>query len=230
MARGEVEQANRLFDRALRSDRDDLRALLGSARAKLRAGDGEGAVERFTAYRTNGGAWRRAEHFDHCEALRLAAEQLLEAGERPERAGDLVQELAAHECEDAPSGAIALRSGLQLADRARLAGRDADALARYVSLVEAHASRGQGDVPGSGAGGTARFDDPHLARAYLEASRLLLASGRRDEALALLSQGLDELPGNRDLVHLMVTVLAEGSNVVFPREKPPGSQLPAAPR
>ncbi len=231
MARGDVEEASRLFDRALVGDRKNTRALAGSARANLAAGRGELAVDRFDAYRGAGGAWRRAEHHDQCSAITLAAEQVLDEGKRPQRARALARRLAAEECEGQPAEALLLRSGLQLADRARDAGRSEEALELYRALAqgEGNAAKVKAERARRGDDVTVRYDDPHLARAYLEASHLLLAAGQRNEALALLSRGLDELPGNRDLVHLMVTVLAEGSNVVFPRAKPPEPQVPAAP-
>ncbi len=232
LARNDIERANRLFDRALEYDRRNPRALVGSARANLAAERGEAAVGRFDTYRDGGGAWRRAEQFEHCGALALASEQVLEEGARPERAHTLAERLAAAPCEHHPADELLLRSGLQLADRENGAGRHASALTLYLAMVDGRTDReeaNRADVrPITQA--TVRYDDPHLARAYLSASRLLLADDRRDEALALLSRGLGELPGNRDLVHLMVTVLAEGSNVVFPREKPPELHAPAAPR
>lgn len=229
LARNDIAQANRLFDRALESAPRNGRALVGSARARLAAERGEPALARFDSYREVGGPWRRAEQYDHCSALALAGEQVLEAGSRPDRAHALAERLAATRCEEHPADELLLRSGLQLADREIEAGRHASALPLYLAIIDDRDAANRSNVRAV-TETTVRYDDPHLARAYLSASRLLLADDRRDEALALLSRGLDELPGNRDLVHLMVTVLAEGSNVVFPREKPPGSQAPAAPR
>jgi len=227
LARDENEQASVLFDLALARDPDDPRASLGSARAHLAAGRGLQAVDRFTAYREAGGAWQRTEARDLCRALGLAVDQLLESGRDPVRAEALARQIVDPPCEAQNVDRLWLRTGLALADREREAGRDESALERYRALVELD-PRGGEPREKTPLHVAVRYDDPDLARAYLEASRLLLSAGRRDEALAMLSRGLDALPGNRDLVHLMVTVLAEGSNVVFPREKTPENQTPAA--
>jgi hypothetical protein len=55
-------------------------------------------------------------------------------------------------------------------------------------------------------------------RAYLAAAELLIESHRREEALNVLSRGLDELPADRGLVARMVEVLADESPTETPAE------------
>ncbi|MCP5044157.1 MAG: tetratricopeptide repeat protein [bacterium] len=230
LARGEVDQAARVFDRVLARKPGDARALLGSARAHLAAARGERAVERFAAYRARGHAWRKTEQWENCSALALAAEQVLADPARPARALELARRLEGEDCDESRTPVLLLRSGLAVADATRAAGDRDRALDLYLELLN-HDRPGRPDRDGgaSARAGNPERDDASRASAYLAASDILLEVGRREEALALLSRGLDELPGNRDLVHRMVTVLADGSSVVFPRAKPPAHSAPASP-
>ena len=222
LARGEAEHASRQFDRILVRDPENARALRGSARAHLAAGRGERSVERFAACRANAERWSRSEQWEYCSALVIAVEQVLDDPERPTRAFELATQLENEDCAEPRSSALLLQSGLAVADASQVAGDLDRALGLYLELSKrgdaAVASDGPADEP---VASRRQHDDPLRARAYVAASGILLETGRREEALVLLRRGLDELPGNRDLVHIMVSVLADGSSVVFPRAKPP---------
>ncbi len=229
LARGDFEQANRAFDEILERNPAHPRALLGSARASLSLGRGEAALARFAAYRANGNAWNKVEHWQYCSALVLASDQMLASGEPAAGALGLAQRLESERCRNPRTADLILRSWLAVADQARRAGRNDRALEVYLSLIS-----GDGKHRGSETREAERgrldpvVSDSARARAYLAAAELFVEARRREEALALLSQGLDELPANRDLVEAMVAVLADGSPALNPRTKPPAESRPAA--
>lgn len=229
LARGDIEVANEAYDRVLEKSPENPQALLGGARAQLAAGNGELAVERFSAYREQGGSWRKMEQWEFCSALVLGTEQRLASQNGAASALELAQRLEGEDCKQDRTAGLLMQSGLAVANRELREGRSEKALEAYLALIARPQSpaevialsHGPGQSDSSG-GASPR------ERAYLAAARLMVDAGRRDDALALLSRGLDEFPANRDLVHRMVTLLADGSSVVFPREKPPAPQQPAA--
>ncbi len=229
LARGDFEQANRAFDKILERTPDHPRALLGSARASLSAGRGEVALARFAAYRAKGNAWNKAEHWQYCAALALASDQILASGQPAAGALGLAQRLESEGCRNPRASDLILRGWLAVADEARRAGRSDRALEIYLSLIS-----GDGETRGFETRDSERgrldpvVSDSARARAYLAAAELLVEARRREEALALLSQGLDELPANRDLVAGMVAVLAGGSPALNPRASPSAESRPAA--
>jgi tetratricopeptide (TPR) repeat protein len=222
LARGEFAQAVRQFELVLKHQPGHRRALLGSARANLIARRGEASLARFAAYRQEIDGWKKVDHWEYCAAIVLGAEQAIESGVHPRRALELAQRLETEKCADGRSRDLILRSGLQVAELARSQGRDARSLEIYLWLV----SQVQGETPKIRIG----MEESVVARAYLGASEILVHEDRREDALALLSGGLDKFPSNRDLVHRMLTVLADGSSVVFPREETLEESIPAAPK
>ena len=223
LARGEFERAVRSFDQVLERNPQHQRSLLGSARANLIAGRGEASLARYDAYRDQIDAWGEVVHREYCAAIAVGVEQAIESGERAGRALELAQRLEAENCAEPRTRDLILRSGLEVAERALEQGDDAHALEIYLSLASGapYSDRESGTDPG--------VEESAVARAYLGAVKILMTKERREEALALLSSGLDKLPDNRDLVHRMLTVLADGSSVVFPRAKPPEESRVAAP-
>jgi tetratricopeptide (TPR) repeat protein len=219
LARGNFEQAIQVFDELLRRDPGDRRALLGSARANLAADRGEAALGRFASYREQGNPWRQVEQWEYCSALALGTQQVLASGGRPDWALELAYRLESEECGHAGTTDLISRSAISLAKQEVAQGRGDHALEVYLSLLPP-----EGEPLGPSIHTNA------LAGAFLGAAELLIEAGRREEALALLSQGLDAFPSDADLVHRMVTVLADGSAAVIPRVSSPGVTQPAAPR
>lgn len=233
LARGDVASANRAYDEILSKTPDLAAALIGGARAALAAGKGEDAVLRFDAYRAQGEPWQKVEQWEYCAALVLGTEQRLANPEKAALALELAQQLGDEGCRAETSKQLVLRSRLAIADSHLRAGRNSKALERYLDLVgppkaEPTAGAARAERGKLGRRATNVGEQSPREQAYLSAAKLLADAGRREEALALLSRGLDEFPANRDLVHRMVTLLADGSSVVFPRAKPPGTSRPAA--
>jgi len=231
LARGDVDGAGRAYDAILAVTPDLPRAQLGGARAALAAGDGMESLSRFEAYRAQGESWQKVEQWEYCAALALGTRQRLAKPSTAPTAIEFAALLKEEGCHAETSKDLVLRSELAISDAALRAGHDEEALAGYLALIGP-----QG--PSTANGVTWRTSDEgqkhnrHESpreRAFLNATRLLSESGEREQALALLSRGLDEFPANRDLVHRMVTLLADGSSVVFPRAKPPGDLPPASP-
>ena len=213
LARGDLVRARRAFDKILDRSPADPRALLGSAGANLSAGRGEAALTRFADYRSDGNPWNKVQQWQYCRALALATDQALASRKTADRALELAQRLETETCGNPRTADLIMQSGLAVADEARRAGRDERALEVYLSLISS-----QTGAPESVARRESRQagTDPRLAstvraRAYLAAAELLVEAGRREDALAVLSRGLDELPANRNLVEQMVEVLADGS-------------------
>ena len=229
LARGDIEVANEAYDRVLEKSPDNPQALLGGARAQLAAGNGDLAVERFSAYREQGGNWQKMEQWEFCSALVLGTEQRLASPNSAASALELAQRLEGEDCKQDRTAGLLMESGLAVANRELREGRTEKALEAYLALISRSQSPAEvialSHAPGQS--DASRGASPR-ERAYLAAARLMVDAGRRDDALALLSRGLDEFPANRDLVHRMVTLLADGSSVVFPREKPLAPQQPEA--
>lgn len=219
LARGNFAQAIEGFDELLRHDPGNRRALLGSARANLAADRGEAALTRFADYREQGNPWRKVEQWEYCSALALGTQQVLARGGRPDWALELAYRLESEECGHADTVDLISRSAISLAKQEVAQGRGVNALEVYLSLL-----------PGEGEPLGPNIRTDALAGAFLGAAELLIEAGRREEALALLSRGLDAFPANADLVHRMVTVLADGSAAVIPRVRSPYVAQPAAPR
>ena len=219
LARGDFSRAIHSFDRVLDSNPQHQRALLGNARANFSAHRGETSLAHFGAYREQIIGWKKVDQWEFCAAIVMAAEQAIESGDRPGRALELAQSLETENCTDTSSRDLILRSGLEVANQAHGLGEDARALEIYLWLVSSAPHSEPESDPGKSA----------IAGAYLGAAQILVETGRREEALVLLSSGLEKFPRNRDLVHRILTVLADGSSVVFPREKPPKGPRPAMP-
>ncbi|MBW2387092.1 MAG: hypothetical protein JRG89_01530 [Deltaproteobacteria bacterium] len=212
LARGDLVRARRAFDKILDRTPTDPRALLGSAGANLSAGRGEAALTRFADYRSDGNPWNKVQQWQYCRALALATDQALASRKTADRALELAQRLETETCGNPRTADLIMLSGLAVADESRRAGRDERALEVYLSLI----SRQTGAPESVARRESQQGGDPQLAstaraRAYLAAAELLVEAGRREDALAVLSQGLDELPANRNLVERMVEVLADGS-------------------
>jgi thioredoxin-like negative regulator of GroEL len=225
LARGDWKRARRAFDKILERSPAEPRALLGSAQANLSASRGEAALARFAAYRSDDNAWNKVEQWQYCRALALATDQTLSSRKHAARALELARLLESEKCADPRTADLILSSLLALADEARREGRDEQALELYLSLI----STETGHSAQTGVRGSTRREnwqgglDPALAtsaraRAYLAAAELLIAAQRREDALAVLSRGLDELPADRELVQRMVDVLADGSPTEAPAE------------
>lgn len=218
LARGDFERARRAFDGILEGSPESSRALLGSARAHLASDRGEEALARFSAYRSNGNPWNRAQQWQYCRALALATDQHLASRTAPARAFELARRLESEGCADPRSSLLILRSALALADEARRDGHDERALEAYLSLISGQTgTSAQTSVPETlirdmAQGKSGRdLAAAARARAYLAASELFLESHRRANALEILSRGLGEFPEDRNLVKRMVAILADGS-------------------
>lgn len=218
LARGEFAPSVAAFDRVLAGNPKYPRALLGSARANLNLGRGAASLALFDVYRERVSGESEVPQREYCSAIAMGAEQAIESRESVGRARVLLQRLEAENCSDELTRVLILRSGLEVAERALEQGQNARALEIYLSLVS---SDGPGGDPDPGVEASA------VSRAYLGAAEILVTQERREEALVLLSGGLAEFPNNRDLVHRMVTLLADGASVVFPRAKPPEASRPA---
>jgi tetratricopeptide (TPR) repeat protein len=220
LARGEFAPAVTAFDRVLAGNPNDLRALLGSARANLGLGRVPAFLALFDAYRERADGASEVSQREYCSAIAMAAEQSIESRQSVGRAPELIQRLESENCADDLTPVLMLHSGLEVAERAIEHGQNARALEIYLSLVSSGPdSKPEIDtLPGAEASA--------IALAYLAAVDILVIQERREEALALLSGGLAKFPNNRDLVHRMVTLLADGASVVFPRAKPPEKSRP----
>jgi tetratricopeptide (TPR) repeat protein len=230
LASGDVDGASRAYDAILAETPDLPRALLGGARASLAAGDGIESLARFAAYRAQGESWEKVEQWEYCAALDLGTRQRLATPSTASTAIEFAARLEGEGCRPETSKELVLRSELAVSDAALRAGDVEQALAGYLALIGPPGSSNAKGVTWRTSGERQKHNrqESPRERAFLTAARLLSESGEREQALALLSRGLDEFPANRDLVHRMVTLLADGSSVVFPRAKPPGGLQPAS--
>ncbi len=198
---GEAEHAYRA---ALEREPGLAEAQRGLARALTAAGAFEAAVDAFDALAAQHPARFAALATEYCDLLGRAAEAAMQ-GDRPDRAISLARRRRAAPCV-APARDALLARALQIEAEAALASGLAD------EAVELHRAAIEAD---SG--------DPGI---YRTAALGMLAAGRRDEALTLLSEALARHPEDRALHVLTVDVLAgraPGSGAGLHSPEPPPS-------
>jgi len=216
LARGQLDDAMRHFETALRASPGSQRAWIGLARTHVAAGNVDAALLLFeqsdlTRIRAAG----PAAFWDYCTALMGAAERRLAKG-RSGAARKLARRGEADGCGTARSQQLTLRATVALADEARAAGELGRALDLYFEVLDPEAMAiGFHEAPGLRerveASAQPIPDEEARLRAYRGAATTLLASGRREEALSLLSGALMRFPDNPELVELMVEGLAQPS-------------------
>ena len=224
LARGNLEDARRHFEAALGARAGSQRAWIGLARTNVASGDLDAALLLFG--KTDLARIRRAgpaAFWDYCTALMGAGERRLADG-RPRAALELSRRGEADGCGAYRARELLLRSTVGLADEAWRVGELERALHLYLEVLgpeamafdfqEAPVLRSR--IPGSE---SPNPEDVARLRAYRGAAALLLESGRREEALSLLSGALLRFPDDTELVELMVEGLAQ-----------PAGSPPKAPR
>jgi tetratricopeptide (TPR) repeat protein len=210
LANGEAKEAMRHFDQALEIEPESARALLGKARSLIALGKGESSLDYFTRYAAvETGPWPPHAMDDYCSALTLAALQAIDRDD-PSRGLRLGRRLPRSECREPRQREIVMRSQLGLAEHERAVGQNDRALARYRVVLEQDSAvstktsgrrAARAVEPGA--------NDELQAKAYKGAAELLLEAGDRRQALEILSEGVGRFPRDRELLELMVAVLAD---------------------
>jgi len=230
LVQGRYEVARAGYSDVLATDPDNSRALLGSARSHPAPEDVDLALQFYSRYRESGGNWTPSIQGDYCAALVISTERALLQPD-PLKAVELSSSLTHEACRNRLVAELELRSALSLADEERRAGRSQQALELYLSLLPTRTGYGAEAVEPGSEPFRGDFDPGTLedsrARAYMGAAELLLESNRRDEALTLLEDALVLLPANRDLIRLMVAILAERNGHDVESASPPHS-IPGA--
>ena len=186
LAEGAPEVAVQAFGAALVAIPHDARALHGLARGFLDLGDPEPALRVLAELEEYHPDYlSRQAGAERCRALAAAVRsRLAEADSR--RALLAARALPAASCGQAESARLLAKSLLAEARRARDERRDDEAIALFREAAGVD------------------FLDPE---AFAEVARALLATGRRDEVLEVLSSALLAHPADRGLRDLMVEAL-----------------------
>ncbi len=185
LAVGDADAAVAAYRVALDVTPDQPDALLGLARAELARADGDAALaalDRLVEIDAGAAVAGRTTEL-RCAALVAVATRRLE---RDESAAGPAGELELVPCAGAAARDARVAVHLDEAGRDRRAGRPEQALAHYAAAREA---------------------DPDRVAGFSEAAELLLDAGRRDEAIGLLSAGLERHPREARLRELMVAAL-----------------------
>ena len=187
LAVGAPEKAESAYRLALETAPRDPRALRGLLRAQLQRGEGEPALALLA--RLDGaepGWWHREGGRElRCQALLLAGVARLESG-NPAGALEPARLSSDSACRGGPD--LYARALAAEGDRARRGGDAVAAIGHYRAALE-----------------TATLPD---AQTYHSAASLLIEDGRREEAVALLSEALQVHPEDRALRDLMVRALS----------------------
>ena len=187
LALGHPAQARDHFARALALDPESWRASQGWARAELEIGSPELALAQFVALAArNPGLFTPEQWRSACQALRESLEQGLEKVEPGRLLAQAESSPLRPHCQSPQIRDLLLRARRAEAERLRAAGDLAGALTQLGRVLAV--------LPG----------DP---TATLSSLPLLVASGRRDEGLRLLSAALARRPDDPRLVAAGVALL-----------------------